>query len=55
MGSPASNTARLGANPRGLRFVFVYRIWLYGPKMRIRRAEIRRTTKETRITVALKH
>jgi imidazoleglycerol-phosphate dehydratase len=29
-------------------------IWLYGPKMKTRRTEIRRVTKETRITLALR-
>jgi imidazoleglycerol-phosphate dehydratase len=37
-----------------LGFVLGRRIWLTGSKMKIRRAEIRRVTKETRIALALK-
>jgi imidazoleglycerol-phosphate dehydratase len=37
----------------GLGFVFSRRIWLNAPEMKLRRAEIRRVTKETRIIVKL--
>jgi len=37
----------------GLGFVLAGGIWLNGPKMKSRRADIRRATKETRIAIAL--